>query len=540
MINLIPKPAKYKNRYGEFFIKKDSKIYVEKRVESVAEKFNEIVEKSCGYRLELTEKSEADIQFLLDINMDNEEYSIDCTVDKLIVKSATRVGAFYALQSIRILTNADLLTNTDSLSMQAVEIYDKPTYKWRGLLLDEARFFFGPAVIKDIIDMMGLFKLNVLHWHLTDNEGWRVEIKKYPKLTEIGSYRKGTQNLAWGKPDAIDWTPHEGYYTQEEISEIVEYARQRNVMIVPEIDVPAHFAAAVSSYKELSCRSLEIEPSVKHFDNHKIIACAGKQSTFDFIYDVIDELSELFPAPYFHIGGDEAPKDEWKICPLCQEKMKAEGLESEEELQGYLNNKIAVYLKRKNKKLICWNEALKAKNLESSIIAQYWTYLRDRRVNAHIESGGQIIVSKHQAFYFDMTYMQNNLRTTYKYTDKKYGLVGKEAGILGLEGALWTEWIMSIERLHFQMFPRLQALAEVAWTPQTSRDYKNFRFRLKKFLPTLEAMGKLYCPLSMVDRPRILKDYANNRFVKIDANFEYKESVKRKNEDNKRITREKK
>lgn len=530
MIKLIPKPAKFETRYGEFFINNDTKIYANEKATFAVKTFNELINKHCNFNVKtIDDETKASIKFIIDINLDEEEYIIDCTPDTLVVKHLTKAGAFYAVQSIRQLTKIDILNNADSLSMHSVYIKDLPANKWRGLMLDESRWFFGPTVVKELLDMMAMFKLNVFHWHLTDNVGWRIEIKKYPKLTKIGSYRRGTQNIAWRNLKAVDNTPHEGFYTQEEIKDIVAYAKERNIMIVPEIDFPAHFVAAIASYPELSCEGKQIEVSPVHFEFAKVIACAGKESTYEFMYDVIDELSELFDAPYFHIGGDEVPKAKWKKCPCCQEVIKRENLSGEEDLQGYVNNKLAVYLKRKNKKLIGWNEILKSKKLDSSIVVQYWTYHNDKRVLEHLESGGEAIISKHQAFYFDMTYLQNNLKTTYEYSHEKYGLKDCQ-GILGVECALWTEWIFSLERLQFQMYPRLFAFSEVAWTPEEEKDYMNFRKRVDDFIPTLEYMGKIYCPLELVDSCKLKAHPASMKFSLKNAHFEYDKAQKYRRE----------
>lgn len=525
MIDLIPKPLKYEVRYGEFFINNDTKIFIDKNAEFALLSLKELLQKHCNFDIKVVEKKDiASIKFLYDANLGDEEYILDCKIDSLLVRYSSKAGAFYAVQTIRQLCKVDLLNESDQLSMHAVYIEDSPSQKWRGFMMDESRWFFGPTVIKDLLDVMAMLKLNVFHWHLTDNTGWRIEIKKYPKLTEIGSYRRGTQNLAWGKPDFIDNTPHEGFYKQDEIIDIVEYAKARNIMIVPEVDFPAHLVAAIASYPELSCTNAKIEVSPKHGEFCKIIACAGKDNTYQFIYDIIDELSELFPAPYFHIGGDEAPKDEWKKCSKCQTLIKEKSLADEEELQGYLTNKIAVYLRRKGKRLIGWNEILKAKNLDNSIIAQYWTYIKDKRVNEYLQNGKNVIVSKHQAFYFDMPYMQNNLKNTYNYSHKKYGINSNCSGILGVEAALWTEWVFSVERMQFQIFPRILAFSEVAWTPEEKRNYEDFKKRLNNFLPVLKSMGKIYCPLEFVDSCKIKVPIASHVFVKKNAHFEYKKA----------------
>ncbi|MBR2479702.1 MAG: family 20 glycosylhydrolase [Clostridia bacterium] len=246
-----------------------------------------------------------------------------------------------------------------------------------------------------------------------------------------------------------------------------------------------------------------------------MIACPGKEeSTFRFIYDVLDEVCQLFPGPYVHIGGDEAPKSEWKKCPDCQKLIKEKGLKDEENLQGYLNNKIAVYLKRKGKRMIGWNEILSAKKLDNSIIAQYWTFKRDMKVENYLLSGHDVIISKHQAFYFDMTYAQNNLKTTYAFEPEKYNVNSSNGGILGLEGCVWTEWVPTEERINYQLYPRMQAFAEVAWSSKEVRNYKDFIARLKKQLPILDRYGIEYCPLNMVNqgglkRLRMMMEFQN-------------------------------
>ena len=531
MLNVIPRPAYAEEKFGEFVINSDTTVYADDQLAYARDALLNCVEKACGYRMQVVVSRKAKIQFLYDRHVAREGYDLEATTDSLVVRASAIAGAFYAVQTIRQLTMADLIDNPTVLTMHAVVIKDEPAYAYRGLMFDEARYFHGADTVKTILDMMAYHKLNVFHWHLSDNEGWRVEIKKYPKLTEVGAYRKGSQYLAWGNK-SIDKTPHEGYYTQHELKEIVAYAARRNIMIVPEIDMPAHLGAAIAAYPELSCRNVLTDVPIIHGgtpENNgigEIIGCAGKEFTYNFIYDVIDELAAIFPAPYFHIGGDEAPKGEWKKCPHCQETMRKYGLENEEQLQGYMNNKIAVYLKRKGKRLIGWNEILTSKKLDNSVIAQYWTYRRDVRVENYLMSGRDVIVSKHQAFYFDMPYAQNGLKTTYEFNLAKYNLNEYPAGILGVEGTLWTEWMPTEERVEYQLFPRMEALAEVAWTPESERNYKDFMARLKKFMPILEKARLEYCPLSMVNvRNPFKRLKIINTFQRKNAHVEYNRAM---------------
>lgn len=530
MLNLIPKAKFAEERFGEFVINSDTTLYADDSLIFARDFLNSFVESACGYKLPVVVSKQAGIAFIYDRHIHKEGYVLDVNVDRIIVKASTEAGAFYAVQSIRQLSGGDIIENAEFLTLHAVYVEDEPRFGLRSIMLDEARYFHGMETVKNLLDMMAYLKLNTLHWHLTDNEGWRVEIKKYPLLTEVGAIRKGTQTMAWGN-HCIDWTLHEGYYTQQEIKEIVQYAERLNIQIIPEVDMPAHFGAAIAAYPWLSCRNVEMEVPIVHGSTPEkngigqIIGCAGKESTFKFIYDVIDELCQLFPSPYFHIGGDEAPKGEWKKCPHCQELIKKEGLKDEENLQGYFNNKLAVYLKRKGKRVIGWNEILTSKKLDHSIIAEYWTYKRDMKVENYLLSGHDVILAKHQAFYFDMPYAQNNLKTTYDFEPEKYGIVKGLKGILGIEGTAWTEWMPTEERLNYQLYPRMQALAEVAWSPKENRNYKDFRARLKKFLPILDRYGIVYCPLSMVDQGGIKKLKIMREFQTKNAHGEFNRAM---------------
>ncbi len=536
MLNLIPKAKIQEERFGEFVINSDTTLYADDSLINAREILNSFVEETCGYKLPVVVSKQAKIAFLYDRHVHKEGYVMDVNVDNIVIKASSSVGAFYAVQSMRQLTGGDLIENPDFLTLHSLYIEDEPRFNLRSIMLDEARYFHGADAVKNLLDIMAYYKLNTLHWHLTDNEGWRIEIKKYPKLTEVGAVRRGSQTMAWGNR-FIDWTLHEGYYSQQEIKEIVQYAERLNITIIPEIDMPAHFGAAIAAYPWLSCSEQEIEVPIVHGGSPSkngighVIACPGKEDkTFSFIYDVLDEVCQLFPGPYVHIGGDEAPKSEWKKCPDCQKLIKDKGLKDEENLQGYFNNKIAVYLKRKGKRMIGWNEILSSKKLDNSIIAQYWTHRRDMKVENYLLSGHDVIISKHQAFYFDMPYAQNNLKTTYTFEPEKYNLNVATGGILGLEGCLWTEWVPTEARMNYQLYPRMQAFAEVAWTPKGGRDYKEFLTRLKKQLLILDRFGVEYCPLNMVDqrglkRLRMMSEFQNKN---AHAEFNHAMNVRKK------------
>lgn len=300
------------------------------------------------------------------------------------------------------------------------------------------------------------------------------------------------------------------------IIELVDYASKLNIEIIPEIDMPAHFRAAIAAYPYLACRE-EIKPVPWYFatpkdvpnskEDYARIACAGKESTFEFIFNIIDELVEIFPSKYFHIGGDEAPKDEWKKCPHCQERIKKEALSDEEDLQAYFNKRVSDYLKSKGKTLICWNDALHSlSGNDRSIVCQYYQNQRDVLSEQHINENGKMIISKFKGFYFDMPYKEVSLKQAYNYKILQAGLNENNAkNILGVECALWTEWIPNKEKLDFQTYPRLEACAEQGWCINKT-PYKNFLKRLKHFKKILDKLNVYYAKDIITQAPFYLKE----------------------------------
>lgn len=534
MLSIIPKPISIEEKPGFVEINPNSGMFVPEIFEKAAEFLSAEL---FGSEMKRCGEDEAQIKFLLNSKFEKEEYSICCDDRGIIVEASCFSGAFYGVQTLKqILFFAK--KSGGKVSVPYGNIKDKPRYAHRGLLFDVSRHFFPKAEIKRLIDLMAMYKLNVLHWHLTDDQGWRVEIKKYPLLTEIGSKRKDSSTRGWHRTD-LEGKSHEGYYTQDDIREIVAYAGERNITVIPEIDMPAHFAAAMASYNYLGCREIPCEvhwfcgaaiPKKMKMEAWNRSACAGKESTYRFIFDVIDELVQLFPAPYFHIGGDEAPKDEWKNCPHCQQRMKENGIETVEGLQGYFNNRIAQHLKEKGKNLVVWNEALGADNLDSSVLGQYWTLKKDKNVKKHIKKGGKIIISKHQSFYFDMGYNQYPLKNTYNF-EALDGMIDPEDenSVLGIEGTLWTEWVADREKMDMQLFPRVQALAEVSWVQRGKKDFPQFLQRVHKNNEILDAMGvnyaedKISMPGNLLKRRfEISNWYYNDQYREVRQNREEK------------------
>lgn len=497
MANIIPMPRSIVETNDYFtFDKNEATCFISPELSEITEMLGQIMH--CPFR---EDKNAACVSFIFDPDEEKESYSLIVDKSGARVFASCYTGAFYGLQTLRQLFGSDI-ENKKVLSSNFVKISnDSPRFGWRGLQLDESRHFFGKETVKKLLDFMAMYKLNVFHWHLTDDQGWRIEIKKYPLLTEIGSKRIGTQLKSW-KCSEVDPAPVEGYYTHEDIKEIVAYAKKRCIDIIPEIDFPAHCAAALAAYNQLACREIPCEvpgyfggliPESKGIKNWNRPLCLGKDSVYEFVYEVLDEVAELFPFKYFHVGGDEAPRDEWKKCPACQAKMKKEGLGDETALQGYFTNCVNEHLKSVGKTLVGWNEVLAAKLIDRDVVAQYWTPGKDRNVTEHLKKGGKVILSCHKAFYFDMKYSYVSVKNAYTFDPTKNN-VPKEnlSGVLGLEGENWTEWTDSEEQLFFKLALRSLALSECAWTDENSKNYKDFLSRLNEHKNLLRAVGIYY------------------------------------------------
>ena len=496
MLNLIPMPKNYREFKGGYSIVRDA---VAVSFDEELECMKNIVPEILKITVAEPEKN-VDISFVYDEKADKNAYSLSVTENGTKVYASAYEGAFYALTTLRQLYKTDLIDNK-LLTASCVEIKDdKPLYSWRGLHLDESRNFFGVKTVKKLLDFMSLYKLNRFHWHLTDDQGWRVEVKKYPLLIEVGSKRSGTQLHSWSGYD-FDPTPHEGHYTQEEIKEVIDYAKKRCIEIIPEIDFPAHCASAIAGYTDLACRNIpgrvfefcgwKLGKARGYEDGNRPI-CIGKDSALNFVFDVIDELSELFPFEYFHVGGDESPTDEWKKCPNCQARMKKENLKNETELQGWFTNQVNAHLKSRGKIMVGWNEVL-ASEVDTDIVGQYWTPKTDKNVNRHIMNGGKVILSNHKYFYYDMRYSYCTPKGTYNFTYKDAHIPKQyKDNVLGVEGENWTEWTRTENELFFKIFNRALALSETAWSDESVKDYNSFVKRMQKQKKLMDALDIFY------------------------------------------------
>ena len=379
----------------------------------------------------------------------------------------------------------------------AVRIKDRPRFPWRGLMLDTGRHMFAPAFIKRLIDLMALHKLNVFHWHLTEDQGWRIEIKKYPRLTEIGAWRNISPLP--GEMEAPDGQPYGGFYTQAQIREIVAYAASRFITVVPEIEMPGHAMAALASYPELGCTGGPYAVRTS-WGIAKDVFCAGNEQTFAFLEDVLGELLALFPGEFIHIGGDESPKERWKACPKCQAAMQAHGLKDEEQLQSYFVQRIERFLNARGRRMIGWDEILEG-GLAPNATVMSWRGMDGGL--AAVQAGHDVVMTPTSHCYLDYPQTQaldpslpkwmahNTLEKVYEFEPVPGGLSPAEsAHVLGGQGNLWTEFVPTEQRAEYMLFPRAAALAERWWSEAAARDFQDFSKRLGTgLLPHLESLG---------------------------------------------------
>lgn len=516
---IIPKPVALQIQSGKFQIDADTKISGSENLQDEGQYLAKLLSGLTGKQLVFaTNAKAADIQLTLDDAVAQEEgYRLQVDKDKITITGKTPKGVFYGIQTLRQLMTA----NAD---IPAVSITDYPRFGYRGMHLDVARHFFPVSFIKEFIDLIAMHKMNTFHWHLTEDQGWRIEIKKYPKLTEVGAYRNGTiVGKLPGKKN--DETRYGGFYTQDEVKDIVSYATERHITVIPEIELPGHAGAAIAAYPELSC--FPDEPTIvdndmmskksRELQNNgtpKIVQetwgvmddvfCAGKEETFTFLEDVLDEVIPLFPAKYIHIGGDECPKGNWKRCPNCQARIKKEGLKDEYHLQSYFVQRIEKYLNSKGKSIIGWDEILEG-GLAPNATVMSW-----RGIKGGIEAAKQnhdVIMTPTGFCYFDYYQVgkddQKNeplaiggylpVKKVYSYNPVPEALPEHQhKHILGAQGNVWTEYIKTPEQVVYMSVPRMTALSEVVWSPQDARNWEDFKKRLKVISKTYDKMDLNY------------------------------------------------
>ena len=512
-VDIIPRPEKIERRSGQYCLDGESEIYADTPNLWNADYLRNLLAPSTGLPLEIQSDRlivKNGIHLVLNPGLEplgHEGYRLEISPDAILIESFGTAGVFYGIQTLRQLLPVEIEERVSVIGadwrIPCLLIEDKPRFSWRGFMLDDGRYFHGKEIVYLTLDLMALQKLNIFHWHLTEDQGWRVEIKKYPALTEIGSHRAGTSKTMLGKKH--DGIPHAGFYTQDEIREIVAYAARRNITIVPEIEMPGHSLSALASYPEFACNAGLFQVAT-HFGVFPDIYCAGKDRVFNFLQDVLDEILTLFPSPYIHIGGDEAPKKRWKRCPDCQQRIREQGLMDEQALQGYFTNRIAAYLDSKGRKVIGWNEILQEGLVESAVI-QYWAGGRQRLFEAVCNQNRFVVMSSYLSAYLDHGYNLMPLSLAYQYEPIPDELEQEHAGsILGLEFPLWSEWVPDRPRLDYQVYPRLTAMAETGWTSKDKKNQEDFLRRLEKFLVRLHQLGVGFAPLREA-QPSIIRQW---------------------------------
>ena len=500
--NVVPQPQEIKQVKSKPFMLTASTTIVSlndsEEMRRNAQFLKEYIADACKLNLAVdSKKSTSSIILAIDSKIKNSEgYSIVVNSKGIVIKGATAQGVFYGVQTLR--KSLPITTVAGSVELSPVVIDDAPRFGYRGMMLDCARHFFPLEFVKRYIDLLAMHNMNVFHWHLTEDQGWRLEIKKYPELTQKGSIRQGTQV---GRNDRVfDGVPYGGYYTQEQAREIVEYARQRYITVIPEFDIPGHTKAALACYPELGCTGGPYQVA-RSWGVFQDVLCLGKEKTFTFVQDVLDEIMDIFPSKVIHIGGDESPTVAWEQCPLCQKKMKEEGVDAKH-FQGYFTNRIEKYLNSKGHSIMGWDEILEGKISTTATIMSW------RGAEPGIQAalkGHDVVMTPNTHNYFD--YYQADDKE-----EKKLGLIGGlstvenvynynptpsvlpdsvRKHILGVQANLWTEYIAGKDIAEYQILPRMAALAEVQWTTQP-KNFEGFKERLTRFVSFYDLYNYVY------------------------------------------------
>lgn len=509
---IIPAPVSIQGLKGDFVISEKTRIILapaDDETKLAAGFLANLVRNSTGISLTIEEGKRApkgSVFMTLDTAIENDEgYELTVTHKKVIVRGGSAAGLFYAVQTMRQLMPAEVenpsIVEGLVLTIPACEIKDEPVFGYRGMHLDVGRHMFPIAYIKRYIDMIALHKMNRFHWHLTEDQGWRIEISKYPNLTTTGAYREETLVGHGGRrPFEFDGKPYGGFYTKDEVKEIVEYARSKFITVIPEIEMPGHAMAALASYPELGCTGgpYEVQTRWGVFDD---VFCAGKEETFSFLEDVLAEVMELFPSEYIHLGGDECPKTRWEKCPLCQKRMKEEGLKDEHELQSYFIQRMEKFVLSKGRKIIGWDEILEG-GLAPEATVMSW-----RGTTGGIEAARQkhdVIMTPSTYVYLDYYQCEPQgeplaiggylpLEKVYSYNPMPEELTPEEQKyILGVQGNLWSEYLNTPDQMEYMAYPRMFAVAETGWTPNRLKDFEDFLARIEVLKKRYGTIGINY------------------------------------------------
>jgi hexosaminidase len=520
-LSIIPKPQASEGLSGVFLLGPGSKIRVPAdcpELGQVARDFAARIEDGAGCKIQVEEASSGQtlaatsggISFIKSSREEfgPEGYSLSVEPGAVMIKAAEAAGFFYAFETILQLLppaiDAQKAPAAGSLILPAVQIVDSPRYPWRGMLLDVSRHFFPKEFIKKFIDYLAAHKMNVFHWHLTDDQGWRVEIKKYPRLTEVGAWRVNREDKHWNAREPQkegEIADYGGYYSQDDIREIVAFAKSRFVTVVPEIEMPGHCLAALAAYPQYSCTGGPFTVPPGGAPSALSVYCAGNDETFAFLEDVLTEVLDLFPGEYIHIGGDEVDKTTWKSCPKCQARIAAEGLKNEEELQSYFIRRIEKFLNSKGRKLIGWDEILEG-GLAPMATVMSWRGMQGGMTAAR--ESHDVVMSPTSYCYFD--YYQGQpaleplaiggnlpLSKVYSFEPTPSELTADEAKhVLGVQANVWTEYIPSPRQAEYMIFPRIAAIAEVGWSEKAGRNWEDFASRIRRQFERYRSAGINY------------------------------------------------
>ncbi len=509
--NIVPLPDKIQTTDGKVFILQDGvTVGCKENNENMLRNvrfLTEYVKEQTGITLSnQAVNKKATILLCLNEKISNKEgYRLTVNNKKILIEGSTPAGVFYGIQTLR--KALPVMKEAQMIEIPAVVIDDAPRFAYRGMHLDVSRHFFPLRFVKQYIDMMVLHNMNTFHWHISDDQGWRIEIKKYPELTKKGSIRQRT--VVGRNTELFDYTPYGGYFTQEEAKEIVRYAAERYIKVIPEIDMPGHMLAALHAYPELGCTGgpYEVCPLWGVFDD---ILCAGNPKVYDFVKGVLDEICEIFPSEIVHIGGDEAPRTRWQQCAKCQEMIRKQGLKAdakypaEAKLQGYFTSVVEDYLASKGKRILGWDEILEGDVRPSAMIMSW------RGVEGGIEAsakGHDVVMAPTSHFYFDYYQVEMNRRfrepqliggtlpidKTYSFEPIPAGMSDEaKSHILGVQANLWTEYITCDEVVEYQVLPRMGALCEVQWMQPEKKNFEQFVERSRHLTDIYKHYGWQY------------------------------------------------
>lgn len=514
--NVVPFPKSIELQKGKAFVLNEGTpiVYVgtDTKMKQNADFLAEYINQLTHLKLNVTtskQKNVAAIVLAIDPKINGEEaYSLTVSNKGIKIAGKTAAGVFYGIQTLR--KSLPVLDNAEAITLPATVISDAPRFGYRGMMLDCGRHFWPVPFVKKFIDILALHNMNVFHWHLNEDQGWRIEIKKYPKLTEIGSKRSCT--VLGHNSDIDDGTPYEGFYTQDEAREIVRYAAERNITVIPEIDMPGHTVAALASYPELGCTGGPYSVGYG-WGIYKDVLCLGNEKVYTFLQDIIDELIDIFPAKYIHIGGDESPTVRWENCPKCQALAKANNVDAKH-LQGVFTNRMEKYINSKGRSIIGWDEIAQG-NINKSATIMSWRGVEPG--SKATEAGHDIIMSPTTYCYFDYYQSENKDKEPmciggYLPVSKVYEFDAAPESlsetakkhILGVQANLWTEYVSTTNMVEYMILPRMAALSEVQWTPVARKNFDEFVKRETHMTNIYDRCGYRYAIHLWPERPRPL------------------------------------